>query len=46
VSLNELATKILPQRKAMTEREWVTFLYQLRGYTPPETLFDGAKIKV
>jgi hypothetical protein len=46
VPLNALAQKKLPERKNMTEREWVTFLYHLRGYTPPEQLFDGANIKI
>ena len=46
VPLNELAKAKLPERKNMTEREWVTFLYGLRGYTPPEQLFDGSSIKI
>jgi hypothetical protein len=46
VPLNALAQEKLPDRKNMTEREWVTFLYNIRGYTPPDQLFDGAKIKI
>lgn len=46
VPLNEIAIEKLPHRRNMTEREWVTFLYELRGYTPPEELFDGAKVKI
>ena len=46
VPLNDIAKEKLAQRKNMTEREWVTFLYELRGYTPPEQLFDGARIKI
>lgn len=41
VPLNPVAKTFLPERLTMTEREWVTFLYHLRGYIPPETLFDG-----
>lgn len=41
VPLNNAAKTVLPERQTMTEREWVTFLYRLRGYAPPETLFDG-----
>lgn len=44
--LSEIAKRLLPERKIMTEREWVTFLYQLRGYTPPDSLFEGANIRV
>ena len=46
VPLNKIAKEKLPERKAMTEREWVTFLYELRGYTPPEELFDGASVVI
>ena len=46
VPLNEFAKQKLPTRRVMTEREWVTFLYQLRGYTPPESLFNGASVKL
>jgi len=46
VPLNEFAKEKLSERQAMTEREWVTFLYELRGYTPPEQLFDGSTIKI
>jgi hypothetical protein len=46
IPLNYKATEWLPKRIEMTEREWVTFLYKLRGYTPPESLFEGASIKI
>ena len=46
VPLNEIAKKSLPNRISMNEREWVTFLYRLRGYTPPDQLFDGANIRI
>jgi hypothetical protein len=41
VPLNAIARKWLPERKSLTEREWVTFLYRVRGYEPPATLFDN-----
>ena len=44
--LNPIGKTFLRERKNMTEREWVTFLYELRGYTPPESLFDGSNIKI
>ena len=46
IPLNGKAREWLPERQEMTEREWVTFLYNLRGYNPPEELFDGSKIKI
>ena len=46
IPLNAKAKEWLPERQEMTEREWVTFLYNLRGYDPPEELFDGSKIRI
>jgi hypothetical protein len=46
IPLNDYAKAWLLDKKVMTEREWVTFLYELRGYTPPKELFDGASIKI
>jgi len=46
IPLNDKAKEWLPERKTMTEREWVTLLYHIRGYQPPATLFDGASIKI
>ena len=46
IPLNPMAKRWLPERKTMTEREWVTFLYHLRGYDAPQELFDGAEIKI
>ena len=44
VALNDKAHEWLPERKTMTEREWVTLLYDLRGRSFPENLFDGDNI--
>jgi len=46
VALNAKARDYLPQRREMTEQEWVTFLYELRGYKPPEDLFSQARITI
>ena len=46
VPLNELAKSHLLDRAKMTRREWITFLYQLRGYTPPSELFEDASVRV
>lgn len=40
IPLNGDARERLPQRADMTERDWVTFLYKLRGYEPPSDLFE------
>lgn len=44
--LNAVAHKHCDQKTLMSEREWVTFLYKLRGYCPPEELFDGACVRL
>lgn len=41
VPLNPTAKNILLGRTRMSEREWVTFLYKIRGYNVPEELFDS-----
>lgn len=46
IPLNEIARTAQQERISMSEREFVTFLYRLRGYTPPDELFDGASIKI
>lgn len=48
VPLNALAEHWLPGWRAvdMTEREWVTLLYNLRGYQPPEDLFQNSELVV
>lgn len=40
VPLNTIALGWLPERQTMTEQEWVFFLYRIRGYKPPKSLFD------
>jgi len=39
VPLNEIARNHLAGKTLMTEKEWVTFLYRLRGYNVPDELF-------
>ena len=46
VPLNEKAKEWLPERKEMTEREWVTLLYNIRGYDPPDSLFARSSIEI
>jgi len=46
VPLNGIARDKLPKRKVMPERQWITFLYELRGYTPPSQLFEDLKIEI
>lgn len=44
--LNGIARKFLSERKAMTEREWVSFLYEIRGYSVPKEVLDGLDIEL
>ena len=37
--LNDLAKQWAPRQIKVTEREWVTLLYRIRGYEVPEDLF-------
>ena len=46
VPLNAQAKAWLPERAEMTEREWVTLLYRIRGYELPETVFEDAKVSL
>ena len=39
VPLNFFAKRTLPDRRMMNERQYVTFLYNLRGVQPPEEVF-------
>lgn len=38
--LNSIARKLIDKQCTYTEVEWVAFLYRIRGYEPPPTLFD------
>jgi len=42
VPLNSFAEIWLPQLRMMTERDWVTLLYNMRGYVPPDDLFKNS----
>lgn len=46
VPLNELAKGWCPARKQMTEIDWVKLLYHMRGFDPPQDLFDGHSVVV
>ena len=40
VPLNTFAKRMLATRRMMNERQYVTFLYNLRGTQPPEEVFE------
>ena len=40
VPLNDRAKGWLPERAEMTEQEWVSLLYRIRGYDLPKSVFD------
>ena len=46
VPLNECARRWLPERAEMTEEEYVTLLYRMRGYDVPDGLFEYAKVEI
>jgi len=37
--LNNIAKTMLPEQIIFTEKEWVTFLYKIRGYELPDNVF-------
>lgn len=46
VPLNGKAKEYINVRKEMTEPEWVSFLYKLRGYDVPQDVLDGLEIEI
>lgn len=46
VPLNAAAREWVPERCEMTEREYISMLYRVRGYEAPERLFEDAKVAV
>jgi hypothetical protein len=46
VPLNDMAKVYLPEPCTMTERQWVTFLYRVRGYEPPADWHEDFYVEV
>ena len=46
ISLNNCARVWVPARLVLTEREWVTLLYLIRGYDLPDSVFDHSDIEI
>lgn len=46
VPLNFVAKKLIPVRRMMSERQFVTFLYNLRGVQPPEEIFESLETAI
>lgn len=46
VPLNEKAKEFLPARAEMTEKEWVSLLYRIRGYDVPQSVMDGMDVEI
>lgn len=44
--LNEQARKWATEAQQMTEPQWVTFLYRLRGYDVPQSVLDNLGVEV
>ena len=46
VPLNEEARQHLPERKTISEQEWVSLLYKIRGYECPTGVLEGLTIEI
>lgn len=46
VPLNEAAKKYVPARVTMTEKEWVSLLYRLRGRDAPEAVLNNIDVEL
>lgn len=47
IPLNECARRWVPERlEKISEREWVTLLYAIRGYIPPQSLWESLNVEV
>jgi len=44
--LNDMAKRWVPRQARMTEREWVTLLYRIRGYDVPAALFADKDVVI
>lgn len=44
--LNAEARVVIATQTTLTERQWVTVLYKMRGYEVPESVFDDAEIAI
>ena len=46
VPLNDLARSFVPSRVELTEVEWITLLYRIRGHAVPPEVLDGAGVRI
>ncbi len=46
VPLNDKAREFLPERKTLTEQEWVRLLYSIRGYDVPQEVLDDIHTEI
>jgi hypothetical protein len=46
IPLNSVAKKHLSNRAEMTEKQYVEFLYKMRGYSVPKDVLDGLEIAI
>jgi hypothetical protein len=44
--LNKIAKRWIEAQTKMTEKEWVTLLYRIRGYEPPPELFVDLEMEI
>lgn len=46
VPLNSVATKFIPERQELTEIEWVSLLYKIRGNEVPRSVLEGIHTEI
>jgi len=46
IPLNSFAKNWLPERKTLTEKEWVAFLYEIRGRIVPQEVLDNLDVEI
>lgn len=44
--LNQIAKKWIPEQQIMNEKQWVTVLYTIRGYSVPDDLFTDSDCEI
>ena len=46
VPLNECAKKFISERKILSEQDWITLLYEMRGHKVTPEFFERMKVEI
>ena len=46
IPLNDKAKEYIPKRDELTESDFVSLLYKLRGYDVPQSVLDGISVEI